>query len=194
MVDHADTILLRRIIKIPGIQHYSREDLGTVCAKIQYAIEMFSRDCYFFPNTSVRHSEKSTGLNADALSSALESALKYVCPISVTFARSCFMPLENHALPHHQHVYVLRHYPLMRTQMVRQINGQTTRNRRPQMILQVASLGSMLLARQLLLGSRRKSQRLAQFSSQFLRKYQNSHPTNEAYDAGYQENSMKPNT
>ena len=78
--------------------------------------------------------------------------------------------------------------------MAREVNGHSTRNRCPHMIMQVVSIGSMLLAKKLLLGSRRESQRVAQFSNQFLRGYRNSHPTNEAYDTRYQEKYMKPNT
>lgn len=192
MVDHADTIFaVKNHQDLRYSTLFERESKHCVYQNTVHYWDVFSRDCYFFSNTSVRHSKKLTDLNADALSSALESMLKYVCLISVTFTYSHFMSLENHVL---SHVYVLWHYPLIRTQMMRQINEQTTRNWCSQMILQVVSLELMLLTRQLLLGFRRKSQSFAQFSSQFLQKYQNSHPTNKVYNAEYQENSMKPIT
>lgn len=68
-----------KVITIPGIQNFSREDLSTLCAKI-------------------RHSEKSTDLNADALSSALESALKKSrAPAPSTRIRSPTLPLDENA-------------------------------------------------------------------------------------------------
>ena len=62
------------------------------------------------------------------------------------------------------------------------------------MILQVMSLDSILLVKQLLVDFRMGSRRLTQLSSQFRQGYRNSHPKIEAYDAGYQYNNAKPNT